>query len=163
MLVRIFWKTNGQIMFECVTFQLAGQCYAIDIMRIREVREVEKIRSVPGAGKGFRGVIEIRKKIIPVFDLRRLFEHQPEDQETDFAIIIVKFGKERVGYIVDAVTDIEKISEESLMSAESYTNLAKADFVQSVFSIDDNVTLVINIDKILSVHGAYSDDDVAAA
>ena len=41
-------------MFECVTFVLAGQKYAIDIMRVREVREVEKFRSVHMPARALR-------------------------------------------------------------------------------------------------------------
>lgn len=150
-------------MLECVTFVLADQKYAIDIMRIREVREVEKLRDVPGAGMGFSGVIEIRKKVIPVFDLRVLFDLPPQNRESDFAVIIVKFGDDRIGYLVDAVTDIEKIQQDAVLNAESYSNVAKTEFIQSVFSIEDNVTIVIDIDRVLSKHGTNSSGIGAAA
>lgn len=145
-------------MFECVTFKLADQRYAIDIMKIREVREVQSISQVPGTGKGFAGIIEIRNKIVPVFDLRGLFDQPALEREGECAVIIVKFGGERVGYLVDEITDIERINEKDVMNADSYTNLANAAFVQSVFSIEDKVTMVIDMDKVLAVHGSYRDD-----
>ena len=141
-------------MFECVTFILAQQRYAVDIQRIREVRELEGITEVPGAGNEFCGIVEIRGKVVPIFDLRKMFGFEPTEQTDEHAVIIAKSGDDRIGYIVDAVTDIERIANEQMIGAESYTGLAENQYIHSVFSTEQGVTMIVDVDKILAVKSA---------
>ena len=106
---------------------------------------------------------EIRQKITPVFDLRELFDLPSQNQASDLATIIVKFGEDRVGYLVDAVTDIEKVDQDSFLNAESCNSLAKTEFVQSVFSVNEDVTIVVDIDRVLSAHGNDHSNILTAA
>ena len=59
--------------FKMVTFSLAGKDYAIDIMRVKEIAKAGNFTYVPNTSPFVLGVYNLRGDIIPIIDLRILF------------------------------------------------------------------------------------------
>ena len=53
-----------------VVFRLGGEGYALEVMRVQEVLDVQSITEVPGSPKCLLGVINLRGHVVPVYDLR---------------------------------------------------------------------------------------------
>ena len=53
-----------------VVFRLGGEGYALEVMRVQEVLDVESMTEVPGSPKCLLGVINLRGHVVPVYDLR---------------------------------------------------------------------------------------------
>ena len=135
-------------MIECVTFILDKQKYAIDIMRIREVREWEQVREVPNSPADIIGILDIRGKIVPIFDLKLKFGFGANEIDDDKAVIILKFDQNRIGFVVDSVSDIEKVAEDEFKDADSFKETIKSEFIQSVFTKDSHVIMMLNVDEL---------------
>ena len=135
-------------MIECVTFILDEQKYAIDIMRIREVREWEQVREVPNSPADIIGILDIRGKIVPIFDLKLKFGFGANEIDDDKAVIILKFDQNRIGFVVDSVSDIEKVAEDEFKDADSFKETIKSEFIQSVFTKDSHVIMMLNVDEL---------------
>ena len=52
-----------------LTYNLAGEESAINILQVREVIEYETLTQVPGTPPSIRGVINLRGNVVPVVDL----------------------------------------------------------------------------------------------
>jgi CheW-like protein len=53
-----------------VIFQLGGEAYALEVMRVQEVIDQGTLTQVPGASQALKGVINLRGHVVPVYDLR---------------------------------------------------------------------------------------------
>lgn len=135
-------------MIECVTFFLDDEKYAVDIMRIREVREWENVRDVPNSSDEIIGIIDIRGKIVPILDLKQKFGFGTNEIDDDKAVIILKSEDSRLGFVVDSVSDIEKLSEDEVKDINSFNQITNTDFIESVFTKDKSVIMMINVDQL---------------
>src|SRR5207244_13027960 len=50
-------------------FHIAGEEYAIGILRVREILEYDTVTRVPTTPRSIRGVINLRGSVVPVVDL----------------------------------------------------------------------------------------------
>ena len=57
-----------------VIFQLGGEGYALEVVRVQEVIDLTHLTQVPGGPKWLRGVINLRGHVVPVWDLRIPFD-----------------------------------------------------------------------------------------
>ena len=51
---------------QCLTFSVAGERFAVDILEIREIIEVGMMTSVPLAPDFVRGVVNLRGNVLPI-------------------------------------------------------------------------------------------------
>ena len=63
-----------------VVFQLGGEGYALEVMRVQEVLDMQSLTEVPGGPKFLLGVINLRGHVVPVYDLRMPFGLSKEDR-----------------------------------------------------------------------------------
>ena len=56
-----------------VVFRLGGEGYALEVMRVQEVLDMQSLTEVPGGPKFLLGVINLRGHVVPVYDLRLPF------------------------------------------------------------------------------------------
>lgn len=88
---------------EAVVFSLAGQRLALETRYAREVIRSPDVTPVPGAGRLFVGIANLRGELLPVFDLREFFGiRQDEGSALDWTIICGE-DKADFGILVDAV------------------------------------------------------------
>ena len=135
-------------MIECVTFFLAGDKYAVDIMRIREVREWESVRDVPNSADEIIGIIDIRGKIVPILDLKQKFGFGANEIDDDKAVIILKSDESRLGFIVDSVSDIEKLYDKDIKDINSFNQITHTEYIKSVFTKDKTVIMMLDVDQL---------------
>ena len=62
---------------QLVAFRVGDGYYALDIMRIKEIINPLPITRVPKSPSFIEGVIELRRAILPVVDLRKRFDVEP--------------------------------------------------------------------------------------
>lgn len=90
-------------------FLLAGEEYALPILKVREILGHMEVTPLPGSGDHLKGVINLRGRLIPVIDLRKRF-HIKEPGQGDCIITVqakVQDGQELlVGLWVDMVTEV---------------------------------------------------------
>ena len=64
---------NGDSIGKYLTFELSGQCFAVDASRVEVILESMPITRVPRAPEHLRGVVNFRGAVIPVADMRTRF------------------------------------------------------------------------------------------
>jgi len=90
-----------------VTFTCGERVFGIDIMRVREIRSRSPITQVPSQPFGAQGVLDIRGKIVRIYDLIQLVGGDNfHEQKNDTVILVVSLATQDVGLLVDTVSDI---------------------------------------------------------
>lgn len=82
---------------------------------LSELVEESEIYPLPTTPSWFRGLINLRGSLVPVFDLKKLFEIQGESTEVT-NLVVLNSGEEAVGILIDGLPvtlDATKVPEQS--------------------------------------------------
>ncbi|QEH33158.1 Chemotaxis protein CheW [Aquisphaera giovannonii] len=138
-----------------VIFRLGGEGYALEVMRVQEVMDVESMTEVPGGSKSLLGVINLRGHVVPVYDLRIPFglASNPNPPKMPSVLIVeIEAGNDArvTGLVVDRVSDVLEFSPDQMQPAPQL-GLGKATpFVRGLIRHQDAFLLVLDVDRVFS-------------
>ncbi len=149
-----------------VVFRLGGEGYALEVMRVQEVLDMQSLTEVPGGPKFLLGVINLRGHVVPVYDLRLPFglTKETRSQTGRRACLIVEStvgnDVQITGLLVDRVSDVLEFSPEEVQAAPQL-GLGKATpFVRGLIRHQDAFLLVLDVDRIFSTLGSLNGEGV---
>jgi purine-binding chemotaxis protein CheW len=97
---------------QLVSFDVAGQEYAITIEDVQEIVQVpEQIIHVPHSEAHVLGVMTLRNRLLPLVSLRRMFALPPQDANEHSRIVVVALGSASVGVVMDNVNEVLRVSK----------------------------------------------------
>lgn len=141
-------------MNQYLTFKLDDEIYAIDIMKIREVLEFEKVAKVPKTPEFMRGVINLRGGVVPVIDLKLKFGMDKTIKTVDTCIIIFEIVLDNeltvLGALTDSVQEVIEILPNSIEPAPKIGTRLKTDFIKGMGKLDEEFVMILDIDKVFS-------------
>jgi purine-binding chemotaxis protein CheW len=139
---------------QLVVFSLGAEEYALPIGSVHEIIRYTEPRTVASDAEWIRGVIGLRGKIIPIFDLASRMALQTGAEPGK--IVIVESGTGQVGVMVDEVEEVLTVSSEQLEDVPSATNEA----IEAIAKIDDRLVILLNP---VGLFARSSGEDLAAA
>ncbi|MDH5297922.1 MAG: chemotaxis protein CheW [Desulfobulbaceae bacterium] len=132
-----------------LTFHLAGEDYGLDIAFVTEIIGIQRITEVPDMPDFVKGVINLRGKVIPVMDVRLRFHLPEREYDERTCIIVVDISGTAVGLVVDQVNEVADIPEEQVEPPPRTTKGATSRFLKGMGKVDDEVRILLNVDKLL--------------
>lgn len=132
---------------QLVVFRLIGEEYAVPIHQVLEILRYKKAVKVPNAPKYVDGIINLRGKSISVINLETRFGMQGSVGE-DKSIIILDLFAERLGIVVDQVTEVMRLEETEIKEAPSMVTQG-SDFITGVCQLGDRIIMVLDLSKLL--------------
>jgi purine-binding chemotaxis protein CheW len=138
---------------QLVVFSLGSEEYALPIGAVHEIIRFTEPRMVASEDAWIRGVIGLRGKIIPIFDLAARLALEGS---TPGKIVIVESAGGQVGVMVDEVLEVLTVSSEDLEDVPS----ANRESIEAVAKIEDRLVILLNAEGLFARAGA---DDLAAA
>ena len=124
-------------------FRISDIIFAVPIDEISEVARPKEILKKGKVARHFAGFIELRKDIVPVFDLHDFFNLK---EGSKFEVIISYINKISVAVKVDKVSGIITADE-----LQDYPGFVKHDkFLKGVFTQDSDVIQVLSLTKLMS-------------
>jgi len=133
-----------------LTFALGDEDYGLEILKVREIVAMMDVTSVPRTPDFIKGVINLRGRVIPVFDLRLKFG-MPGVEATDHTcIIVVSLDDVETGVIVDRVLEVLDIPEGAIEDAPSFGVDVNTAFILGMGKTNEKVTILLDIDRVLS-------------
>ncbi|GAB3736029.1 hypothetical protein GCM10028862_20290 [Luteimonas pelagia] len=86
--------------------------YAIELLRVQEVVRVAPVMAVRGAAPSVLGVMNLRGRIVPVFDFGRWLDVGAIAADEHSRIVVVERDDELVGLLVSRVDDVFTLAPE---------------------------------------------------
>src|SRR5271169_4635996 len=137
-----------------LTFLLAGEEYAISILRVKEIIEYDTVTTVPKTPRWVRGVINLRGAVVPVVDLGLKFglEERPVTKTTCIVIVEgqVEGQSTLMGVMADAVSQVMDIAAGDVQEVPTFGTRIKVDYLQGMAQLGKKFVLMLDIDKVLS-------------
>jgi purine-binding chemotaxis protein CheW len=139
---------------QLVVFSLGSEEYALPIGSVHEIIRYTEPRTVASDAAWIRGVIGLRGKIIPIFDLASRMELDTVDSEPG-KIVIVESGTGQVGVMVDEVEEVLTVSAEQLEDVPT----ANGESIEAIAKIEDRLVILLNPEGLFARSGA---EEIAA-
>jgi len=147
-----------------LTFHLAGEEYAVGILKVKEIIEYGTLTVVPQTPPSVRGVINLRGNVVPVIDLAIKFGMPPSPITNRSCIVIVEVALDGepgvMGVIVDSVSQVIDLPLSEILPPPAFGTRTKAEFLHGMAKADKKFFLILDIDKVLAadelrVHAAH--------
>ncbi len=149
-----------------LSFILAGEEYAVDILRVQEIRGWGPVTLLPNTPDYLKGVLNLRGAIIPVIDLRVRFGFASRAYGATTVVVVVRVlsgERERImGIVADAVADTYEIPERALMAPPALHGVIDADYFDGLATIREKMIVVLDVDALLNSDALAVDTPIAA-
>jgi purine-binding chemotaxis protein CheW len=125
---------------QLVVFNLGEEEYALPISDVHEIIRYIEPRSVASSIGWIRGVISLRGKIVPVYDLAaRLGDDRAPDAAQQKKIVIVETDERMAGIVVDDVSEVLTLATDQVESVPSAAEPA----IEAIARIDDRLIVLL--------------------
>ena len=165
------YDNHDAIRQQYFSFIVDNQEYAVDILRVQEIRGWTGARHVPTLPPYIKGVIDLRGGVVPIIDLRERLG-MPILEYTNLTVVVIlniigTTGEKMVGIVVDAVSDVLDVDDSQLKPPPDFGADIETDFVNHLATVDDRMVILLDIDKLLGTdmpsHIPTRADPVASA
>lgn len=142
---------------QLVGMKLGDEEYAIDVLKIQEIIRTVEITIVPRVETYILGVMNIRGKVIPVIDLRVRFNLDKTDFDKATRIIVVRFDKEQIGFVVDEVTQVIRIKRSMVEPTPPLVGAVGQEYILGICKYNERLIILLDIDRIVGENSEIGD------
>jgi purine-binding chemotaxis protein CheW len=135
---------------QLVTFRIGGEEFGLDVFQVHEILRHEEPTTMPKAPAFVEGVLDVRGTLVPVVDLRKRFEVHDLRYDEETRIILVDFQGERLGLVVDEVTEVLRAPETAVQPPPSFVKGLAAEFIRGIVRLENRLVVLLDLDRILS-------------
>lgn len=134
-------------MTKYAVFNIGQEEFGIEVKRIVEIINPQRVFKIPELPEFISGVIDVRGEIIPIIDLRQRFS-LPSTHEG--RIIIVIYDNNKIGLHVDEIKGIVTLSHAQVVSPPIIFKGLKRRYFSGLGKKDEGIIILLNIDEVLS-------------
>jgi purine-binding chemotaxis protein CheW len=125
---------------QLVVFSLGEEEYALPIADVHEIIRYTEPRSVASSVDWVRGVISLRGKIVPVYDLASRLGCAGCDDVEERKIVIVEAATQLAGVVVDDVAEVITVDADQLERIPSADEAA----IDAIVKLDDRLIVLLS-------------------
>jgi len=137
-----------------LSFILAGEEYATDILKVQEIRDWTQATLIPNSPDYVEGVMNLRGQIIPVINLRKQFNLPNDDTLKNRIVIVLNVNNgERcrlMGLLVDAFAETYDVAINNIRTAPSNISAIDDEFIIGLTTVDEKMLILLDVDQLLS-------------
>jgi purine-binding chemotaxis protein CheW len=149
-----------------LTFLLAGEEYAISILKVKEIIEYDTVTVVPKTPKWIRGVINLRGSVVPVVDLAVKFGLEERPVTRTSCIVILEGQLENqnttMGIVADAVSQVMDLADGDIREVPEFGTRVQVNYLLGMAQLGKKFALLLDVDKVLSTDELLNLDQVSA-
>jgi len=133
-----------------LTLRLGSEEYAIDILRVQEIRSYEEPTRMVNAPSYIKGVVNLRGVIVPIVDLRMKLNLEKVEYNEFTVVIILNVRGTVIGAVVDSVSDVVTLSAQAIKPAPQFEAAIDARFITGLANVGERMLIVMNMDALMS-------------
>lgn len=144
-----------------LAFSLAGERYAVEVLRIKEIVEYVGMTPVPTLPPFIRGACNLRGRGVPVLDLLMRFGAGETAIGRRTCVVIVEAhppGAVRfdVGLLVDSVNEVLDIGAEDIEATPSLGGKVRSDYLRGLGKTAKGFVVLLDVDRLLHVEDEWA-------
>ncbi len=134
---------------QMVVFTLGNEHYGISIAAVESIIKMQAITQLPQSPYYVRGVTNLRGTVLPVIDLRTRFGLEPKENSRETRIIIVTKDLIKVGVVVDGVSEVLRVPDESIEPLPPMASTVNSAFLKGIARMEDRLVILLDLGKVL--------------
>lgn len=142
-------SNEPSVVSEYLTFQLGSEEYAIDILRVQEIRGYEAVTRIANLPEFIKGVVNLRGTIVPIVDLRTKFG-LPFSYTPTTVVIVINILERVIGIVVDSVSDVVQLSAGDILPAPGFSAQFDTHYILGLATLDNRMLIVTDIIQLMS-------------
>jgi purine-binding chemotaxis protein CheW len=147
-------RRGDNLVMQLVGFRLDNEDYAIAITKIQEIILMKPITRIPEVPAFIEGLINLRGSVIPIVNLRKRFGLPPRDVDDETRTIVVNIHDKTVGCIVDAVTQVMRISRDQIQPHPLSVLAISHQYIAGLARLEDRLLIILDIDRLFDEQSA---------
>lgn len=124
---------------DILPFKLEQESFAIEIKYVKEIYPLKDYTSLPCAPDFVYGLTNVRRKILPIIDLKVLFS-LPNDMNAEKKLLIMESEDVEFAILIDGFSPIRTLSKNELQPALPTLTGIRQDFLKGLI-VDGTVIL----------------------
>ncbi len=142
-------ENKDQTSYQFLTFTIGPEHYGVEILKVQEIRGWSNPTTLPNSPEYMRGVINLRGKVIPIFDLKASFGNGRTEATEKNVVIVLDFAGKTIGVLVDSVSDIYNSKKEEIK--DSPTNGDKENnYVKGMISNENDMIILLDLNSLFN-------------
>lgn len=137
-----------------LTFELAGETYGVEILKVQEIRGWEAVRKIPKTPSYIKGALNLRGNIVPIIDLKERFDIELTEYTSVTVVIILRVsssnGPMSLGVVVDAVSDVLDIKTADIKAAPNLGAKIDTCYMRGMCVTKKGMIMLLEADKLLN-------------
>ena len=141
-----------------VTFAIAGEMFAVPIAPVQEIIRMPEVASLPLAPRALDGLANLRGRVLPIVNLRRLFGCAERANDDATRALVIHVGQP-LGFVVDRVASVVTIEPTEIESADAIQTIVDTDYLKGVIRRarpDGGHDMLLSIDFERLMEGQFS-------
>jgi purine-binding chemotaxis protein CheW len=135
-------------------FTLGDQYFALPLISVKEVIQRPEVTQVPNMPSHFEGMMNLRGKIIGVFNVRKKLGVKKPVEKADASpevVVVVEQNGISVGMLVDEVTKVIHATDDMIKQAPLKDDDPSKKFIMNVIQTKDSMVLSIDVNELLDI------------
>ena len=129
---------------QLVVFRVGGTRYGVDIELVNEILSPLPVTLLPGVTRHVAGVVEVRKRVIPVFDLRSRFNVPEPTDDKSSRMVLVDVNDGPVALTVDGVEEVVTVPREAYQQIAAPGDRSGLGYLKGVVRREGSLVLWID-------------------
>jgi purine-binding chemotaxis protein CheW len=135
---------------EYLAFSLGGEEYAVNILKVQEIRAYEQVTRIANMPAFIKGVMNLRGAVVPVVDLRVRFNVGNAEYGPSTMVIVLNIGTRTIGTVVDGVSDVVILKPSDMRPAPQIAGVLESTFLEGIAILGSRMLIIVDIDGLLS-------------
>jgi len=142
----------SKVEYRMIAFSLAGRDYGIDIMKVKEISHEGKFTYVPNTAHFVLGVHNLRGEIIPIIDLRKMFNLPVAEQKagTEQNILILRLEKIVLGVVVDSIDGVTSVTTDAIQPPHPIFDDINIRYISGIVENGDRLYVILDVESIFT-------------
>lgn len=136
--------------FKLLIFSINDEYYATDIMEVERILGYETPTKIPDCPDFIEGVINYEGSILPIISLAKRFNLPEQQIKEDSKIIVAKQGNNKIGIIVDVVSEVRDVSEDYIEAPPEVVLGISKRYIKGLVKNDKQIIIFLNLSAILT-------------
>ena len=136
---------------QVVIFRLGWEYFGAAIDQVKEVIQMTHVTRMPKAPAFIEGVINLRGQVIAVIDLAKQLDLPPPERSEESRIIVIEVDNNVVGMIVDAVSEVLRISKGDIEPTPAVIE-SRIDtrYIEGIVNLEERLFVLLDLSRVLS-------------
>ncbi|HEX7119689.1 MAG TPA: CheW domain-containing protein [Longimicrobiales bacterium] len=148
-------------MLKLLAFELAGRVFGLPSACVREVVRAVWVEALPGAPRAVEGIIGVRGRAVPVFDLRWRFGLPARPVDPSEHVILARASGRDVAFRVDRALWLATVDAGAVAASDEV--MAGSGPIAGVASLEEGLIVIHDPDAFLEAAEAEALDAALAA